>query len=63
MAEEGVFDLFRRQLDDFVDAVRSHREPFIPGQEGKRAVELIEVCYALRQPLKHARDYYEEGER
>jgi predicted dehydrogenase len=46
-------DVFRRQLDDFVQAIRQHREPFIPGQEGKRAVRLIEACYATRQLLQH----------
>jgi len=46
-------DVFRRQLDDFVQAIRQQREPFIPGQEGKRAVRLIEACYATRQLLKH----------
>lgn len=53
VAEERGEDIFRRQIDDFVDAIRLHREPFISGREGKRSVELIEACYNLRQPLKH----------
>lgn len=51
-ADKNIRDVFRRQLDDFADAILSHRQPFVPGQEGKRAVVLIETCYALRQPLR-----------
>src|ERR1043166_6126796 len=46
-------DVFRCQLDDFVEAIRNRGEPFIPGREGKRSVRLIEACYAARQLLKH----------
>jgi predicted dehydrogenase len=46
-------EVFRNQLDDFVDAARHHREPFIPGHEGKRSIKLIEACYHLRQLRKH----------
>jgi predicted dehydrogenase len=42
---------FRRQLDDFADAVREGREPFVPGSEGRRSMALIEACYAVREPL------------
>jgi len=55
-SDETVHDLFLRQLDDFADAIRNSREPFVPGQEGRRAVELIETCYRLRQPLKQPWD-------
>ena len=44
-------DIFLRQFEDFGDAILSRREPFVPGQEGKRVAELIEACYASRQPL------------
>lgn len=44
-------DIFRRQLDDFVTACLEHREPVTPGTDGQRVVELIETCYASRQPL------------
>jgi len=50
--DETIRDVFCRQLDDFVDAIFNHREPLVPGQEGRRAVELVETCYALRQPLE-----------
>ncbi len=42
---------FVRQLDDFADAIRERREPFVPGREGRRSLALIEACYARRQPL------------
>jgi predicted dehydrogenase len=43
---------FTRQLDDFVDAIAGRRGPFVPGLEGRRAVALIETCYARRRPLR-----------
>jgi predicted dehydrogenase len=51
-ADKSLRDAFCRQLDDFVHAIRNHRQPFVPGQEGKRVVELIEACFASRQSLK-----------
>lgn len=45
-------DVFVRQIDDFATAIRERREPFIPGREGRRSLELIEACYAARQPLE-----------
>ena len=44
-------DAFVRQLDDFAAAVRDHREPRVPGSEGRRAVALVEACYSRRRPL------------
>ena len=35
------FEGHRRQVQDFVDAVLEGREPFVPGREGRLAVELI----------------------
>jgi len=35
----------RRQLADFVDAIRSNRAPKVDGREGKRAVDLICAVY------------------
>lgn len=52
MVDTRIQDVFRRQLDDFAEAICSHRVPFVPGEEGRRSVELIEACYAVRQPLK-----------
>jgi predicted dehydrogenase len=43
---------FERQLADFVAAARERREPRVPGREGRRAVALVEACYARRRPLE-----------
>ncbi len=48
---EDVMDVFRRQLADFVDAVRNGRDPLVSGVEGRRAVAAIEAAHACRQPL------------
>jgi predicted dehydrogenase len=45
-------DIFARQLEDFLRAVTEHGVPLIPGDEGRRVVELMETCYAHRQPLE-----------
>jgi len=46
-----VFSIFQRQFDDFVAAIEERRAPHVPGDEGRRAVGLIEACRAVRQPL------------
>jgi predicted dehydrogenase len=45
-------DVFVRQVDDFAMAIREGREPLVPGREGRRSLDLIEACYAARQPLE-----------
>lgn len=35
----------RLQIGDFVGAVREGREPLVPGEEGRKTVELIEAIY------------------
>lgn len=45
-------ELFRLQLDNFADALLFGVAPFVTGQEGRSAIELIETCYASRQPLE-----------
>ena len=44
-------DAFTRQLDDFVTAVHEGRPPRVPGSEGRRAIALVEACYARRRSL------------
>jgi predicted dehydrogenase len=51
-ADETIQDVFRRQLEDFVEAALGNRQPSVPGQEGKLAVKLIEDCYGSRQLLE-----------
>lgn len=50
--ENSGKDWYRRQLDDFIDSIIYHREPFVSGQEGKRVIELIEACNAVKQQLR-----------
>src|SRR6185503_6895765 len=49
-------DAFVRQLDDFAAAVREGRPPRVSGREGRRAVALVEACYARRRPLALPRE-------
>jgi predicted dehydrogenase len=49
---DGEVEL-ERQIEDFARAIRSGREPFVNGYEGRRTVELIEACYRDRRPLRH----------
>lgn len=34
-----------RQLEDFVDAIRTHRQPQVDGREGRKSVEIILAIY------------------
>jgi predicted dehydrogenase len=45
-------DVFVRQLDDFAGAIREGREPFVPGREGRRSLDLIDACYERRRFLE-----------
>jgi predicted dehydrogenase/nucleoside-diphosphate-sugar epimerase len=49
--EQPLQRAFRHQLENFAGAIRNGLPPFVPGCEGKRAVQIIETCYAHRQPL------------
>lgn len=44
-------EVFCRQFNDFIAAVRDRRQPFVPGTEGKRSMVLIDECYAHRGVL------------
>jgi predicted dehydrogenase len=44
--------VFDRQLADFVGAVRGGTAPPVGGGEARRAVALVEGCYARRMPLR-----------
>ncbi len=56
-ARRPYLAVFDRQLHDFVDAIELGRPPGVPGAEGRRAVALIEECYAVRRPLELPWDY------
>lgn len=49
---DDVTDIFRRQLSEFVSAIREKRDPLVSGTEARRAVSLMEACRANRQPLE-----------
>jgi predicted dehydrogenase len=51
---------YRAQLDDFIEAVRDRREPFVSASSAVHALAVVEEAYARRQPmvqpwLTHAR--------
>jgi predicted dehydrogenase len=50
--QETWAGVFRRQLDDFVDAILEPRPPLVSGREGIRSIALVETCYRSRQPLE-----------
>ena len=43
---------FLRSLDDFGAAIDAGRQPEVSGRDGRRAVALIEACYAAAEPLE-----------
>jgi predicted dehydrogenase len=51
--------VFQRQLRDFAAAVRQGTSPLVPLEEGRRAVELVERAYAVREPLRRPWDWPE----
>lgn len=46
--------IFADQLRDFAAAIRDQRAPMVDGVQGRQSVEVVERCYALRKPLRHA---------
>ena len=52
MPQEDLWnDMFKRELRDWADAIQEAGVPFVPGAHAASAIELIEQCYRLRQPL------------
>ncbi|HKI86713.1 MAG TPA: Gfo/Idh/MocA family oxidoreductase, partial [Thermoanaerobaculia bacterium] len=48
----GFREAFRRQIDDFAQAVREGGTPRVSGAEARRSLQLIETCYATRGDLE-----------
>jgi predicted dehydrogenase len=48
----GYAELFRRQLEDFIAAIRNSHQPYVDGQSAKLSIRLIETCYRHRKPLQ-----------
>lgn len=49
---ETVWDLIHRQLDDFIETIKGKNVPLISGEEGKRAIQLMESSMEHRHELK-----------
>lgn len=48
---EDFDDLMKKQIDDFLGAVRGEHAPHVPSIEGRRSVDFVEVCYGMRAEL------------
>lgn len=49
---QRVSDLIAAEHEDFLEAIRTGRQPTVPGTKARRSIALIEACYAERRPLK-----------
>ena len=49
-------DMFRRELENWADAIRSGGEPFVSGASAVPAISIIDRCYSNRQPLRRSWD-------
>jgi predicted dehydrogenase len=58
-AQSPMPTVFGRQLAAFARAVRGDASGIVSGAEGRRAVALVEACYAARQPWRMPWDYPE----
>jgi predicted dehydrogenase len=50
-ADRGYAAAFDAQLRDFLDAVEQRREPEASAADALRVLELVDACYARREPL------------
>jgi predicted dehydrogenase/nucleoside-diphosphate-sugar epimerase len=48
---DGPFAAFRAQIDDWLQAIRQRRAPYLSGASAAPVIELIAQCYAERQEL------------
>lgn len=51
LPNQSIVDLFVTQIKDWMNAIKTRNQPFISGQEGARAIALIEACYRFRKRL------------
>jgi predicted dehydrogenase len=51
-AQQDYLTTIADQMQDWVEAVRSGRQPFVDGRSAAESVDLIERCYRDRQPLE-----------
>ena len=58
-AQAPLLTVFGRQLADVVSAIRGGPPPLASGPDGRRAVAVVEACYARRTPLRQPWDFPE----
>ena len=51
--DRSMHDVFQKQLNDFVKAINSGTQALVTGDEGSRAVKLIEACRNAREMLEY----------
>ena len=49
-------DMFRREQEDWADAIRSGGEPFVFGASAVPAISIIDSCYRNRRPMRRSWD-------
>lgn len=50
-ATQDYLEIMASQLQDWIAATRTRRQPFVDGRAAMDSVRLIEACYRQRQPL------------
>jgi predicted dehydrogenase len=55
---QHLTDIFRRQLDNFYNAIVDDAEVFIPGEEGMKSLAFIERCYQSVRPLSSCYQHF-----
>ncbi len=45
-----IFDAFRREMEDWRDAIRENRQPLLSAESALETVRLIDQCYARQKP-------------
>ncbi len=49
--DRSMHEVFDKQLNDFAIAIKNGTQPFVSGDEGQRAVKLIDDCRSVRESL------------
>ena len=50
--DKTLLDYMVEQLTDFSESILLNRQPFIPGEEARHSIALIERCYKVKQPME-----------
>ena len=50
-APDKPLGVYQKQLDDFIEAVRTRRAPFVTGASAVKSLQLIEKAYSVRRRL------------